>query len=109
MAGAIPFVVFVLFAAFVVWGSRPVYRITARAEGVVEEVRVETDCKVHTSGAAAWGANRKSYRPYVRYSYEGRSYVGRSERTFARAKYFPGDRVTIGVNDVNRESVRILR
>lgn len=109
MAGLIPFLIIILFAAFLIWGSRPVYRVTARTEGVVEEVRVETDRKVHTSGAAAWGANRKAYRPYVRYSYEGRSYVGRSEQAFGRARFFPGDKVTVGVNDVNRESVRILR
>ena len=109
MAGFIPFLIIILFAAFVIWGSRPMYKVMAKTEGIVEEVRVETDRKVHTSGAASWGANRKSYRPYIRYSYEGRSYVGRSEQAFGRAIFFPGDKVTVGVNDVNRESVRILR
>lgn len=109
MAGFIPFLILILCAAFVIWGSRPLYRVTARTEGIIEEVRLETDRRVHTSGAAAWGANRKSYRPYIRYSYEGRSYVARSEQAFARARFFPGDRVTVGVNDVNRESVRILK
>ncbi|MCM1057519.1 MAG: hypothetical protein NC517_07930 [Firmicutes bacterium] len=99
----------VLFVYAVVWGSGPVHKVTAKTQGIVEEVRVETDRKVHTSGAADWGVNRKTYRPYIRYSYEGRSYVGRSEQAFSRAKFFPGDVVTIGVNDVDRESVRILK
>lgn len=109
MAGLIPFFIVILFAAFVVWGSRPMYRVTAKTEGIVEEVRVETDHSIHTSGGANWGANRKAYRLYVRYRHEGRTYVGRSEQAFGTAKYAPGDRVTVGVNDVNRESVRILR
>lgn len=109
MAGFIPFLIVILFVVFMVWGSRPMYKVTAKTEGVVEEVRVETDRRVHTSGAAAWGANRRAYRPYIRYDYEGRSYVGRSEQAFGRAKFFPGDKVTVGVNDVNRESVRILK
>lgn len=108
LTGFIPFLIVILFAAFVIWGSRPVYRVVAKTEGIVEEVRVETDHSVHTSGAANWGANRKAYRLYVRYSYEGRTYVGRSEQAYGRAKYVPGDKVVVGVNDVNRESVRIL-
>lgn len=30
MAGLIPFFIVILFAAFVVWGSRPMYRVTAK-------------------------------------------------------------------------------
>ena len=54
MAGLIPFLIVMLFAVFVVWGSRPMYRVTAKAEGIVEEVRVETDHSIHTSGGAKW-------------------------------------------------------
>lgn len=108
MTGFIPFLILILFAALVVWGSRPKYRVVAKTEGIVEEVRVEKDRSIHTSGAANWGANRRSYRPYVRYGYEGKTYLGRSEQAFGRAKYAPGDRVLVGVNDVDRESVRIL-
>lgn len=108
MIGVIPFLIVILFAAFVVWGSRPRYRVVAKTEGIVEKIRVETDHSIHTSGGANWGANRKAYRLYVRYSHEGRTYVGRSEQAFGTAKYVPGDRVLVGVNDVDRESVRIL-
>ncbi len=54
------------------------------------------------------GRDSRMYRPYIRYSWEGREYVARSVAAYGRAKIFPGDRVRVLVNDEDRELVKII-
>lgn len=85
------------------------YRAVGQTEGVCVEVK--TECEASNGSPynrQLRGRDSRMYRPYIRYSWEGREYVARSVAAYGRAKIFPGDRVRVLVNDEDRELVKVI-
>lgn len=49
------------------------------------------------------------YRPFIRYNWQGEEYVAESLAAYSVCDMIVGDEVEILVNDVNRESVVIVK
>lgn len=86
------------------------YRAIGQAEGICVEVKTEYG----DSGSTPYnrqmrGRDSRMYRPYIKYSWEGREYVARSIAAYGQAKIFPGDRVRILVNGEDKEMVKIVK
>lgn len=85
------------------------FRSVGQAEGICVEVK--TECEA-SSGSPynrqLRGRDSRMYRPYIRYSWEGREYVARSVAAYSQAKIFPGDRVRVLVSAEDKELVKIV-
>lgn len=96
------------FAALLLFGRY--YKSAGTAEGVCTEVKTEFGEKRSSAYSHQMhGVDNRMYRPYVKYTWEGREYVSKSFAAYSTAKYFPGDRVLVAVHDGDKDIVKILR
>ena len=101
--------VIILFFLFIS-ESRYLYRPTGRTRGVCTEVRTEiVQRNKSPRNRQLRGIDARRYIPYVKYQIDGVEYIAKSEAAFSQAKIFPGDEVEILINDINRQSVKIVK
>lgn len=101
------FIAGVLIVIYMKWIR---YKAIGQAEGVCVEVKTEYGDPGSTPYKRQMrGRDSRMYRPYIKYSWEGREYVAKSFGAYSQAKIFPGDRVRVLVNGEGKELVKIVR
>lgn len=96
-----------IFAGVLIYGAS--FPSEGQAEGIVTKVDVELhDPYQNPHTHMQMNEDRRAYRVYVSYTWEGREYEAKSFAAYGRAKYFPGDRVTVAVGKKDKNIVKIL-
>lgn len=89
--------------------SRPSSKKVGKTTGVCVEVKLEL---VQNRGTPynrqLRGMDSRSYRPYVKYTWEQKEYIARSFQAYSRALFFPGDKVNIYVYE-DKSVIKIIR
>ena len=100
------FVVLVVagFIGILYYGRR--YKSIGTTVGVCVEVK--TEFSDFSGMRDMQDKDPRSYRPYIKYTWQGREYIAESFFSYGTAKYFPGDTVTVAVNDKDKSIVKIL-
>lgn len=93
-----------------VFSKRTAYKTTGRTTGVCVDIKTEDGpdgSNPHVNQMV--GASEVMYRPYIRYVWQGSEYIAKSLSAYSVKNINIGDEVEILVNDVNRESVIIIK
>ena len=102
------FLIIIIFFLFV-FSKRTAYKTTGRTRGVCVDIKIEEGPDgTNPHNNQMMGASATMYRPYIRYSWQGKEYIAKSLSAYSIKKIDVGDKVEILVNDVNRESVKIV-
>lgn len=102
------FLVIIGFFLFV-FSKRTAYKTTGKTKGVCIDIKTEEGPDgANPHNKQMMGASKIMYRPYIRYSWQGKEYIAKSLSAYSIKKVDIGDEVEVLVNDVNRESVIIV-
>lgn len=103
-------VVLILIIAFIVYNKRQ-FKSIGNTKGICVEVKNELTDPYYSDSSdnAVRGGDRRMYRPYIKYEWQGIEYVAKSYKAYSKADIFPKDEVEIEVNDLNKEVVKIVR
>lgn len=85
-------------------GIKPIGKTEGICEKVDVEVKKEIQYRQDHNNIYYW---RKYYIPYIRYNWEGTTYIGKSIRKYHTGMYFPGDKVIVFVNRNDKTIVEI--
>ena len=96
------------FFAFV-FSKRTAYKTTGRTTGVIVEIKREKGPDGSSPYSNQMMTGSSMYRPFIRYNWQGEEYVAESLAAYSVCEMIVGDEVEILVNDVNRESVVIVK
>lgn len=103
---ALAFVATVFYIVFVKGNS---YKSIGKTMGICVEVKVEYDDNDGSPyNEQMRGMDNRMYRPYIQYQWEGKEYIAESYVAYGQAKFFPGDKIQILVNESDKNIVKII-
>ena len=104
-------IIILVVLGFFIFINKNAYKSIGKTVGLCVEVKTElTDSYYNDStDNAVSGSDRRMYRPYIKYEWQGKEYIAKSFSAYSQANIFPKDEVEIEVNDENKEIVKIIR
>ena len=89
--------------------SKDKFKSMGKTIGVCKEVRVEYSPKDGSPyNEQMRGMDERMYRPYIEYKWKGNTYIAKSYRAYSVSRIFPGDQVSVLVNECDKNIVKIV-